>query len=487
MITETIFENRFMHVPELARMGANVTIHHESALVRGVPRLRGAEVMATDLRASVSLAIAGARRRRRDHDQPRLSPRPRLRAAGGEARRLRRRYRAAEGLMPWTSKLKLSALRRRRSRRHLGGLPGRAGGGARLRLPHGREALRSAVEPLPLGGRSATRRGGPFADPFRPRFQRGDGRCQPSRASRWSEPDRDARTAGRWRRKTPGRSRCGFAAGRGHPAGNRPACVPFGGCRGALGHPVEARPSGRIAAGRRAFVTGATVVSQRSQREADPGAAQGTHPQGGGAAVRARRHRARGRLRRSRRARSSASPPTIADLDIIRVRSFDVATFVAFGAAHLGIAGDDVLMEFDYPEIYAPIDLGIGKCRLAVAEPAEMAGSDDPRRWSHVRIATKYPEVTRRHFAARGVQAECVKLSGAMELAPSLGLSHRIVDLVDSRPHAQGKRPGRDRAHRRHHLALHRQSRGAQDPAGADRPLGRPLPRGFPCRLKWAA
>jgi ATP phosphoribosyltransferase len=120
------------------------------------------------------------------------------------------------------------------------------------------------------------------------------------------------------------------------------------------------------------------------------------------------------------------------DLDLIRVRSFDVSTFVAFGAAHLGIAGADVLMEFDYPEIYAPIDLGIGKCRLAVAEPAEMAGSDDPRRWSHVRIATKYPEVTRRHFAARGVQAECVKLSGAMELAPSLGLSQRIVDLVDS-------------------------------------------------------
>src|SRR6478609_11972906 len=93
-----------------------------------------------------------------------------------------------------------------------------------------------------------------------------------------------------------------------------------------------------------------------------------------------------------------------ADLDIIRVRSFDVATFVAFGAAHLGIAGSDVLMEFDYAEIYAPIDLGIGKCRLAVAEPAEMAGRDDPRRWSHVRIAKKYNEVTRRHFAARGVQ-----------------------------------------------------------------------------------
>nr|WP_322097104.1 ATP phosphoribosyltransferase [Paramagnetospirillum magnetotacticum] len=119
-------------------------------------------------------------------------------------------------------------------------------------------------------------------------------------------------------------------------------------------------------------------------------------------------------------------------IDIIRVRSFDVATFVAFGAAHLGVAGNDVLMEFDYPEIYAPLDLGIGACRLSVAEPDDLAASDDPTRWSHVRIATKYPEVTRRHFAARGVQAECVKLNGAMELAPSLGLCTRIVDLVSS-------------------------------------------------------
>ena len=119
-------------------------------------------------------------------------------------------------------------------------------------------------------------------------------------------------------------------------------------------------------------------------------------------------------------------------LDIIRVRSFDVATFVAFGAAHLGIAGNDVLMEFDFPEIYAPVDLGIGYCRLIVAEPADLAGEDNPVRWSHIRIATKYPEVTRRHFAARGVQAECIKLNGAMELAPSLGLCHRIVDLVDT-------------------------------------------------------
>jgi len=119
-------------------------------------------------------------------------------------------------------------------------------------------------------------------------------------------------------------------------------------------------------------------------------------------------------------------------LGIIRVRSFDVATFVAFGAAHLGIAGSDVLMEFDYPENYSPLDLGIGICRMMVAEPADIGAEDDPSRWSHVSVATKYPEVTKRHFAARGVQAECIKLNGAMELAPKLGLAGRIVDLVDT-------------------------------------------------------
>ncbi len=120
------------------------------------------------------------------------------------------------------------------------------------------------------------------------------------------------------------------------------------------------------------------------------------------------------------------------DLQIIRVRSFDVATFVAFGAASLGIVGSDVLMEFDYPEVYAPVDLRVGRCHLAVAEPARLSRRDDPSRWSHIRIATKYPEITRRHFAARGVQAECIRLSGAMELAPTLGLCERIVDLVSS-------------------------------------------------------
>ncbi|MCF6216929.1 MAG: ATP phosphoribosyltransferase [Emcibacter sp.] len=119
-------------------------------------------------------------------------------------------------------------------------------------------------------------------------------------------------------------------------------------------------------------------------------------------------------------------------LKIIRVRSFDVATFVAFGAAHLGVAGNDVLLEFDYPEIYAPLDLNIGHCRLSVAELTALSINDDPSRWSHVRVATKYPNLTRKHFAKRGVQAECIKLNGAMELAPSLGLCRRIVDLVST-------------------------------------------------------
>ncbi len=119
-------------------------------------------------------------------------------------------------------------------------------------------------------------------------------------------------------------------------------------------------------------------------------------------------------------------------ISLIRVRAFDVATFVAHGAAQLGIVGSDVIEEFDYSELYAPVDLNIGHCRISVAEPAELAATDDPRAWSHVRVATKYPNMTRKHFAARGVQAECVKLNGAMEIAPALGLASRIVDLVSS-------------------------------------------------------
>ncbi len=131
----------------------------------------------------------------------------------------------------------------------------------------------------------------------------------------------------------------------------------------------------------------------------------------------------------SRRLRFETNHP---ELDVVRVRPFDVATFVAFGAAEIGICGADVLMEFDYSEIYAPLDLGIGKCRVSVAEPIEFASGEDTARWSRVKVASKYPNVARKHFAARGIQADVVHLNGAMELAPGLGLARMIVDLVQT-------------------------------------------------------
>lgn len=118
-----------------------------------------------------------------------------------------------------------------------------------------------------------------------------------------------------------------------------------------------------------------------------------------------------------------------ADIRLIRVRAFDVATFVAHGAAQMGIVGSDVVEEFDYADLYAPVDLAIGHCRLSVAEPE---GGSAEGRASHLRVATKYPNLTRRHFERQGVQAECVKLNGAMEIAPALGLAGRIVDLVST-------------------------------------------------------
>ena len=116
----------------------------------------------------------------------------------------------------------------------------------------------------------------------------------------------------------------------------------------------------------------------------------------------------------------------------IKVRSFDVANFVAFGGAQLGIVGLDVIEEFNFDEIYSPVNLGVGICRLSVAEPIKMALKDDPKTWSHLKIATKYPKITKEHFALRGVQAECLKLNGALEIAPKLEMSSRIVDLVST-------------------------------------------------------
>ncbi len=122
----------------------------------------------------------------------------------------------------------------------------------------------------------------------------------------------------------------------------------------------------------------------------------------------------------------------IKNLKLIKVRSFDVATFVAFGAAQLGVAGNDVLMEFNYDNIYSPLDLGIGKCRLSVAAPSKYVNEQGFWNKSHIKVATKYVNFTKEYFAKKGIQAECIKLNGSMELAPQLGLCRRIVDLVST-------------------------------------------------------
>ena len=116
----------------------------------------------------------------------------------------------------------------------------------------------------------------------------------------------------------------------------------------------------------------------------------------------------------------------------IKVRAFDVCTFVAFGAAQIGIAGDDIIQEFAYSEVYAPLKLNIGHCRLSVAAPLKLINKEDPSTWSNIRIATKYPNISKKFFASKSIQVETIKLNGSMELAPSLSMCRRIVDLVSS-------------------------------------------------------
>ncbi|MBI5642805.1 MAG: ATP phosphoribosyltransferase [Deltaproteobacteria bacterium] len=113
------------------------------------------------------------------------------------------------------------------------------------------------------------------------------------------------------------------------------------------------------------------------------------------------------------------------------IRSQDVPTYVEYGAADLGIAGKDVLME-QSKDLYEPLDLGIGACRMLVAEPKELSSNDNPRHWTHIRVATKYPNITLKYFLNKGIQVEIIKLYGSIELAPLLNLSERIVDLVQT-------------------------------------------------------
>jgi ATP phosphoribosyltransferase len=118
-------------------------------------------------------------------------------------------------------------------------------------------------------------------------------------------------------------------------------------------------------------------------------------------------------------------------LRLLFLKPADVPAYVAYGAADLGIVGKDILLEQN-PDVYEPLDLGFGFCRLIVAEPRELWERDDPAKWSWVRVATKYPRLTEEYFSDRGVQVEIVKLDGSIELAPLVGLAERIVDLVQS-------------------------------------------------------
>jgi len=112
---------------------------------------------------------------------------------------------------------------------------------------------------------------------------------------------------------------------------------------------------------------------------------------------------------------------------ILQVRTSDVPTYVEHGAAHLGIVGKDVLLEHDGSGLYEPLDLDLAHCRLMVARPT---GAERPQR--RLRVASKFIASARRHYATQGIQVELIKLYGSVELAPLVGLSDEIVDLVDT-------------------------------------------------------
>lgn len=120
-------------------------------------------------------------------------------------------------------------------------------------------------------------------------------------------------------------------------------------------------------------------------------------------------------------------PTTRDDVQLVIIRATDVPTFVEYGAADLGIAGKDVLLEYGAESLYEPLDLNIACCRLMTA-----AHKDAPELGTRIRVATKYVQIARNYFASKGIQAEIIKLYGSMELAPLVGLADCIVDLVDT-------------------------------------------------------
>ncbi|MBS0483822.1 MAG: ATP phosphoribosyltransferase [Proteobacteria bacterium] len=125
-------------------------------------------------------------------------------------------------------------------------------------------------------------------------------------------------------------------------------------------------------------------------------------------------------------------PTNRANVRLVIVRASDVPTYVQYGAADLGIAGKDVLLEHGGAGLYQPLDLNIARCRMMVAAPDGFDYDSAVRQGARLRIATKYVQTAREHFAAKGVHVDLIKLYGSMELAPLVGLADAIVDLVSS-------------------------------------------------------
>jgi ATP phosphoribosyltransferase len=120
------------------------------------------------------------------------------------------------------------------------------------------------------------------------------------------------------------------------------------------------------------------------------------------------------------------------DLRVVLVRASDVPTYVQYGGADLGVAGKDVLIEHGEEGLYQPLDLQIARCRMSVAVRAEFDYASAVRQGSRIRVATKYTQIARQHFADKGVHVDLIKLYGSMELAPLTGLADAIVDLVST-------------------------------------------------------
>lgn len=125
-------------------------------------------------------------------------------------------------------------------------------------------------------------------------------------------------------------------------------------------------------------------------------------------------------------------PTNRGDVSLIIVRASDVPTYVQYGAADMGIAGKDVLLEHGGAGLYQPLDLNIAKCRMMVAVPEQFDYEAAVRRGARLRVATKYLKTASEHFASKGVHVDLIKLYGSMELAPLVGLADAIVDLVSS-------------------------------------------------------